>query len=100
MSLTTADISAGDTFTMVLSSGLNPAFNGFEGYIIARCNFQFGHGFVFINNPFVLGGPNLAEGYLALVIPDPLIDLGRFADTPADTSPGFAGFQRGEMLEE
>ena len=40
----------------------------FQGYIIAECQFQYGHGFAFITNGF--GGlPSLAQGYLALVIP-------------------------------
>jgi len=38
---------------------------GFEGYIIAQCNFQFGHGLAFIVNP---GG--VGTQYLALVIPN------------------------------
>lgn len=40
---------------------------GFQGYIIARCNFQYGHGYAFISD---LGADELAHGYLALVIPD------------------------------
>ncbi len=40
---------------------------GFLGYMIARCNFQFGHGYAFISD---LGVTNWAQGYLALVIPD------------------------------
>jgi len=45
-------------------SGLAP---GFQGYIIAVCNFQFAHGFAFISD---LGARNLAMGYLALVLPN------------------------------
>lgn len=41
---------------------------GFEGYIIARCNFQFAHGFAFIVDGHVPGFGS--EGYLALIIPD------------------------------
>jgi len=40
---------------------------GFEGYIIAVCNFSFAHGFAFITD---VGLRNLAMGYLALVMAD------------------------------
>jgi len=43
-------------------------FPGFQGYLIADCAFQYAHGFAFITK---VGGVDLAEGYLALVIPDP-----------------------------
>jgi len=40
----------------------------FQGYVIAKCNFQFGHGYAYIadTSSTKLG----AQGYLALVIPD------------------------------
>jgi len=38
------------------------------GYMIAVCNFQFAHGLAIIQD---MGGRNFADGYLALVIPDP-----------------------------
>jgi hypothetical protein len=41
---------------------------GFEGYIIARCNFQYAHGLAFIVDTRVPGFGS--EAYLALVIPD------------------------------
>jgi hypothetical protein len=37
---------------------------GFDGYMIASCNFQFAHGFAFISD---VGARNLAMGYLALI---------------------------------
>jgi len=40
---------------------------GFQGYMIAVCDFQYAHGFAFITD---LGARNLAMGYLALIIPD------------------------------
>jgi len=43
-------------------------FPGFQGYLIADCAFQYAHGFAFITK---VGGVDLAEGYLALIIPDP-----------------------------
>ena len=65
-------VAAGQTIAFTLSGG-NSAINitgtpGFQGYIFARCEFQFAHGFAFITDGF--GGiPTLAEGYLALVVP-------------------------------
>ncbi len=38
---------------------------GFQGYIIAQCQFQYAHGFAFISD---LGAQRLAQGYLALVL--------------------------------
>jgi hypothetical protein len=56
---------ASGTVSTGLASILVP---GFQGYMIAVCNFQFAHGFAFISD---LGAQKLAMGYLALVIPDP-----------------------------
>lgn len=39
---------------------------GFQGYMIAVCNFQLAHGFAFVSD---VGARNLAMGYLALVLP-------------------------------
>ena len=41
---------------------------GFQGYLMARCGFQFGHGLAFITNG-AGGSPTYAQGYLALVVP-------------------------------
>jgi len=64
---TSGVVRAGETLTFLLSSnaGLSAGAAGFQGYIIAQCAFQFGHGFAFISD---LGGNRLAEGYLALVM--------------------------------
>ncbi len=86
VSFTTRSIPAGDTFSTTLSSGDNPVFNGFVGYIIARCNFQYGHGFAFIQDGFGLAAPRIAEGYVALVIPDPVVIAATFA--AGATTPG------------
>ncbi|MGA2116616.1 MAG: hypothetical protein ABSH56_17895 [Bryobacteraceae bacterium] len=45
-----------------LTSLLAPGFNG---YMIATCNFEYAHGFAFVSD---LGARNLAMGYLALVM--------------------------------
>jgi hypothetical protein len=57
-------IASGTVYTTLAST----AVPGFNGYMIAVCNFQYAHGFAFISD---LGARNLAMGYLALVIPDP-----------------------------
>jgi hypothetical protein len=40
---------------------------GFNGYIIAQCDFQYAHGFAFVSD---IGAHNIAMGYLALILPD------------------------------
>jgi hypothetical protein len=84
-------VPAGSLIKFALSTGGVPnatsSTEGFEGYVIVRCNFQFAHGFAFINDAF--GGNNIAHGYLALIIPDPARDANPF--------PG-AGVGSGEQL--
>jgi hypothetical protein len=69
---TSTVIAGGEQLIFTLSGG-SPTQNiagapEFQGYIIAVCEFQYGHGFAFITDGF--GGiPALAQGYLALVIP-------------------------------
>jgi hypothetical protein len=82
----TGAIAGGATYVTTAST----SFAGFQGYIIARCAFQFAHGFAFISD---FGARNLAMGYLALVIPDPAPGAGR----PANPFPG-AGAGTGEQL--
>jgi len=65
---------------------------GFQGYMIAVCNFQFAHGFAFISD---LGARNLAMGYLALVVPDPSLNGGR---NPNDQAVSVAS--SGEQLSQ
>ena len=61
---TPADVAPGTVWANLVSI----MFPGFQGYLIADCAFQYAHGFAFITK---VGGVDLAEGYLALVIPDP-----------------------------
>ncbi len=59
-------ITGGEHFVWALSSGgAVTATAGFQGYVIAQCEFQYGHGFAFISD---LGAQRLAMGYLALII--------------------------------
>jgi hypothetical protein len=62
-------IATGTVYTTLASV----AVPGFNGYMIAVCNFQYAHGFAFVSD---LGARNLAMGYLALVIPDPATNGG------------------------
>jgi hypothetical protein len=50
------------TAAVNLASNLAP---GFQGYMMAQCNFQYAHGFAFISD---IGARNLAMGYLALIV--------------------------------
>jgi len=75
-------VPAGAQLVMLLSAGggaVNPMGAGaavactgcapisFQGYMIASCNFQFAHGYSFVSDT---GATKLAQGYLALVIPE------------------------------
>jgi hypothetical protein len=51
------------TTSTTLASSIAP---GFQGYIIAVCNFSLAHGFAFVSD---VGARNLAMGYLALIVP-------------------------------
>jgi hypothetical protein len=67
---TDRDVAAGETITLVLSTGGGLGLRGnpnFQGYIIATCDFRFGHGFAFITDG-PIGQARVAEGYLALVL--------------------------------
>ena len=69
--VTTSNVPAGSELIFTLSNGGNYgilATPGFEGYIIARANFQYCHGFAFISD---VGAQKLAEGYLALSLDAP-----------------------------
>jgi hypothetical protein len=42
---------------------------GFQGYVIAVCNFQYAHGYAFLSNGFSgVGNGGLSEGYVALEV--------------------------------
>jgi hypothetical protein len=82
VTVTTSNIQAGSVWRATMS-GTAP-FNGQAGYIIAVCRFQFGHGFAFITDNFGVGAPISAQGYMALLIPDPVILQVRSAAPGAD----------------
>jgi hypothetical protein len=62
-------LNEGEQLVFALSVGNAPQnivpTPGFQGYIIAQCNFQYAHGYAFISTP-TQGG--LSNGYLALVM--------------------------------
>jgi len=64
---TTPSIASGGYYVNLVSS----AAAGFQGYMIAVCNFQFGHGFAFISDGYGQPGRGLSQGYLASIIPTP-----------------------------
>lgn len=69
---TTSAVAGGAQAIFTLSSGGTngiAATPGFQGYIIAICNFRFAHGFAFISD---VGAQRLSHGYLALIL-DPRI---------------------------
>jgi len=78
---TTASVASGTDYAS-LASVLVP---GFQGYMIAICNFQYAHGFAFVSD---VGAQKLAMGYLADVIPDPALNFGR---APSDSSQSAGG---------
>jgi len=106
-SATTPDIPAGQVFADTLTSIFN--LNGgdtpitLSGYVIARCEFQFGHGYAFLVNP--QGAP---QGYLGLVIPDRNIlngdtSTGVFSSTPIRIAQPFSNAifdEQGEVLAQ
>jgi large repetitive protein len=70
---TTPTIPSATDFALLASATVP----GFQGYMIAVCNFQFAHGFAFVSD---VGAQRLAMGYLPLIIPDPNLNLGRNAN--------------------
>jgi len=65
---TSGTVAEGTQLIWTLSNGGNlgvAATPGFQGYIIATCNFQYAHGYAFVSD---LGASRVAEGYLALVM--------------------------------
>jgi hypothetical protein len=68
---TTPSVASGNYYANLVST----VAPGFQGYMIAVCNFQFGHGFAFISDGYGQPGKGLSQGYLASVIPTPGLQL-------------------------
>jgi hypothetical protein len=67
---TASDVLSGNSFIDLASNLLPTGVTSFSGYIMARAEFQFCHGFAFIADE-AFG--SIAHGYIANVIPDPAI---------------------------
>lgn len=67
---TAADVLSGNSFVDLVSNLLPTGVTSFSGYVMARAEFQFCHGFAFIADE-AFG--SIAHGYIANVIPDPAI---------------------------
>jgi len=78
---TAADYTPGKSFVGLLDGLLPDGVASFEGYIIAKAEFQFCHGFAFIADRSFAA---VAQGYLANVIPDPAIRWPNNVRTAAD----------------
>jgi hypothetical protein len=71
---TSGTVNEGTQLVWTLSAGGNlnvAATPGFQGYIIVRCNFQYGHGFAFVSD---LGAQRLAMGYIPLILDQNMFD--------------------------
>jgi len=85
-------LSTGQTWSWIQSSS---PFAGLTGYMMARCNFRYGHGYAAIGQGTSVGSLQFTEAYLALLIPDPVI-LGY----RADAADGWVGYDNtGEGLD-
>lgn len=74
LSYPSPSITGGEHFVWSLANGgAVQATAGFQGYVIAQCNFQYAHGYAFISD---LGAQRLAQGYLALILDQELTDRG------------------------
>jgi hypothetical protein len=61
-------VNSGTLLLFTLSGGGNlgvAATPGFQGYMIAQCNFQYAHGFAFISD---VGANKVSEAYLGLIL--------------------------------
>jgi hypothetical protein len=87
ITFTTADVAPGTVYVATLSS--ITGFAGFQGYLVAVCQFQYAHGYAFMIGTRPNPSPLITGGYLALVIPDPTITGGfRSPSPPAHSGTG------------
>jgi len=91
---TTSAVPAGSELIFTLSSGGNygiASTPGFEGYMIARANFQYCHGYAFISD---VGATRLAQGYLAISLDVPVVTVNPLLPTGLNRT-GNAGENEG-----
>jgi len=76
--ITTAAIAPGSGYTFVVSNPANaspaPTYSSFTGYLFAVCNFNYAHGFAFVEDDT----RSMAMGYLGLVLNDQTSFRGTF----------------------
>jgi len=87
-------LSTGETWALMQSK---TPFAGLTGYMMARCQFQYGHGYAAIGQGTSASSLTFAEAYLALVIPDPVVLGAEFGIPRADWNAGYY-FDVGENL--
>ncbi len=88
---TTSTYGPGKSFVGLLSQILPSTVTTFGGYVIAKAEFQYCHGYAFLSDSTFT---QIAQGYLANVIPDPAIKgagrqpaaAGDFTNVPAGES--------------
>jgi hypothetical protein len=67
---TTAPSVAASAGYIELHSTVSAVAPGFQGYMMAVCDFVYAHGYAFITDGFMGPGRGLSEGYVANVIPN------------------------------
>jgi len=82
-------LSTGQTWAWIQSTS---PFAGLTGYMMARCNFQYGHGYAAIGQGTSTGSLTFAEAYLGLVIPDPVV-LGYYGFAPSRVGMPISDYQ-------
>jgi hypothetical protein len=92
---TAADVLSGNSFVDLVSNLLPSGVTSFSGYIMARAEFQFCHGFAFIADE-AFG--SIAHGYIASVIPDPAIKFSSSGVRGASAAGDFTNIPAGESL--
>jgi len=101
-SVTTPSVAAGQVFADIVPDIFNLPAGNFTGYVIARCQFQFGHGYAYVQT--AAGAPT---SYLALIIPDRNVLNGNtgvgglFSSTPIRIAQPFSNAtfdEQGEIL--
>lgn len=81
--VTRGPIKAGDSDVILATAVVGTS--AWQGYMITVCDFQFAHGFAFVFQNALTAGqlPVSSQGYLPLVIPDPVVRGGRVANDPS-----------------
>jgi len=96
--VTATDVLPGQSLVTLLSAILpttpTPVTN-FSGYVIAKTNFQYCHGYAFIADTSFA---NIAQGYLANVIPDPAIKNANTSFRAAAAAADITNLPAGESL--